>query len=657
MKHCGLLIFCVAFFLNAYADVKLPRLFGDSMVLQRNKPITIWGWAKAGEKVRVSFHEQKKATQADAAGKWKLLLDPEAAGGPYNLIISGANNITYKDVLVGEVWVCSGQSNMEMAIKHSLNAEEEIKAANFPKIRHVTIEKDMSGTPLEDLRLVTRWKPATPANAGDFTAVGFFFARELFQRLGIPVGLIHTSWGGTNVETWTSREGYQADEYFANLAALPRLNVDSLINSKKSGFENMINKLQGSLPASTTIASFKQENYNHNQWPKMQLPAEWEQQQLKNFDGTVWFRKTVNITAADAGKTAVLNLGTIDDSDITYVNGNEVGNSSNQSKEKRHYNLAAGVLKAGNNTISIRVEDPWGAGGLTGAKEDLFIETASGAKYALAGEWYFQVESIAQNAVSVSPNSYPSLLFNAMVNPLIPFTINGVLWYQGESNANQAYEYRKSFPLMITDWRNRWNQGEFPFYFVQLSSFNWNNGNDSNAGSSWGELREAQSMTLSLPNTGMAVIYDIGNRTDIHPHNKQDVGKRLAAVALHNAYGQQVVCAGPTYETMEIEGNKITLVFSQTHTGLMTKGDKYGYIKGFEIAGADKKFYYARAVMDGHRIIVSADAVTNPVAVRYAWADDAGEANLFNKEGFPAVPFRTDQWKGITEGKRYQVSR
>lgn len=640
-----------------HATVKLPVIFGDSMVLQREKPITVWGWANPGEKITVKFRSQNKSVTANASGKWKLQLDPEKAGGPYTLTIAGSNTIVLKDVLVGEVWVCSGQSNMEMAVKHCDSAELEIKSANFPQIRHFAVQRNMSGTPKDDLSFKARWQPATSANVADFTAVGYFFAREIYQRLGVPVGLIHSSWGGTVVETWTSREGFGSDAYFNEIANLPRLDIDSAINAKKAVFNDMVQKLQGSLPQASVVADWRNESYNDQTWPKMQLPAAWETQQLKNFDGAVWFRKTVNVNATDAGKPAVLSLGLLDDSDSTYVNGKLVGTARNQSQIKRVYNIPAGVLKAGANSIALKIEDYWGSGGVTGDKNDLYLQIQNGSKQALAGDWNFQVESVAENAVAVSPNNYPSLLFNAMINPIIPFTMRGVLWYQGESNADRAYEYRKSFPLMINDWRRHWNQGDFPFYFVQLSSFNWANGNDSNTGSRWGELREAQSMTLALPNTGMAVTTDIGNRTDIHPHNKQDVGKRLAAVALHNAYELPVICEGPTYETMEAEGNKITILFSQTHTGIIAKGDKYGYIKGFEIAGADKKFYFARATMDGHRVVVAADSVKQPVAVRYAWADDAGEANLYNKEGFPAVPFRTDLWKGITEEKKYQATK
>ncbi|HTQ65983.1 MAG TPA: sialate O-acetylesterase, partial [Puia sp.] len=275
--------------------------------------------------------------------------------------------------------------------------------------------------------------------------------------------------------------------------------------------------------------------------------------------------------------------------------------------------------------------------------------------YSLAGNWSFKIATVSGTNAGVGPNSYPTLLFNAMVNPLIPFSMRGVLWYQGEANAGRSYEYRQAFPLMINDWRQHWGEGDFPFYFVQLASFNANNGNSEN-GSGWAELREAQTMTLSLPNTGMAVTVDIGNSRDIHPKDKQDVGKRLAAIAFNNVYGQPMEYSGPVYQSIKTDGNKIILTFTHANNGLMVK-DKYGYIKGFEIAGKDQHFHYAKAYMDGNRVVVYNETVSEPIEVRYAWADDAGDANLFNNEGFPTVPFRTDQWKGVTEGVKYAISK
>ncbi|HVW62022.1 MAG TPA: sialate O-acetylesterase, partial [Puia sp.] len=412
--------------------------------------------------------------------------------------------------------------------------------------------------------------------------------------------------------------------------------------------------LQGSMPAAGEETGYASAGLDDGKWPHMKVPGTWENAGLglDGLDGVVWFRKTIDISDADAGKAAVLDLGPVDDADETYVNGVKVGAISSYT-EPRHYTIPAGVLKAGRNVIAVRVLDTGGGGGMHGLPEEMKLSIA-GHELPLAGDWSFRVADITMD-VAMGPNSAPTLLFNAMVNPLIPYTIRGAIWYQGETNAGRAYQYRKAFPLMITDWRSRWKEGDFPFYFVQLSSWNANNGN-SQRGSTWAELREAQAMTLSLPNTGMAVTTDIGNATNIHPKDKQDVGKRLAYIALNNVYGQTMEYSGPVYRSMRKEGNKIILQFDHTGSGLSTP-DPYLYLRGFEVAGGDHQWHYAKASIEGNTVEVWQSGVANPVAVRYGWSDYAGEANLFNKEGLPAAPFRTDQWKGVTEEVKYAVGK
>ncbi|HEX5026146.1 MAG TPA: sialate O-acetylesterase [Agriterribacter sp.] len=654
MKKTSLSLFALLICYSLIADVRLPKIFGAHMVLQRGKTIPVWGWANPKEKVTVQFNHQTKTIKADKTGKWMVHLDQEAAGGPYSLTVNGKNALTITDVYVGEVWICSGQSNMEMPIEGwgKINHyQEEIAAADYPMIRHIKVPNTVGTSPQEDIT-GGEWEICSPSTAGDFTAVGYFFARELYNTLKIPIGLINTSWGGTMVETWTSREAFENSDEFKNMiAGMPSLNLDSLSKARSAESRKTIEALQGSLDASDAD-TWKEPNTPDSQWPQMQLPGLWESRGLAGVDGVVWFRKTINIVAEDAGKPAQLSLAMIDDNDITYMNGVKAG-STNGYNEKRSYDIPAGVLKAGENVIAVRVEDTGGGGGLYGDADGLSL-TVGAKMIALSGDWHFKVEKLIAGSTSIGPNSYPTLLFNAMVNPLIPYAMAGVIWYQGESNAGRAYQYSKAFPLMINDWRSRWKQGDFPFYFVQLASFNAGNGN-SEKGSSWAELREAQTNTLALPNTGMAVTTDIGNATDIHPKNKQDVGKRLAAIALHNTYGSNNVYSGPMYESMKTDGNKVTISFTHTGSGLMVK-DKYGYLKGFEIAGADKQFHYAKAYIDGSNVIVFADEVTSPVAVRYGWCDFAGDDNLFNKEGFPAAPFRTDTWKGITEETKYTIN-
>lgn len=640
--------------LNARATVRLPKIFGDSMVLQRGVAIPVWGWADKNEMILVSFNNQIKQTRTAGDGHWKINLDPEKEGGPYMLTIKGKNTIVINNVLVGDVWICSGQSNMEFTVNAGKNASAEIAGANYPFIRHINIAKAVSDKPLEDVSNTSGWQAATGENIGGFTAVGYFFARELYQQLHVPIGLIHTSWGGTDIETWISKEALQnSDEFKEIMEEFPTLNMDSINKVRRELLLKNIRKIQGNLPGSVSDASWKDVSFDDSKWPQMKLPGLWEGQGLNDLDGIVWFRKTLDIPAVDAGKPAEISLAMIDDNDDSYVNGVKIGSTKGYNI-KRKYQVPAGVLKGGKNVISIRVEDTGGGGGIWGDSSDLALTIGKDIQ-SLKGSWVFQVQSMLENGSYVGPNSFPSLLYNAMINPLIHFAITGAIWYQGENNASRAFQYRKAFPLMITDWRKQWKEGDFPFYFVQLAGYNAGNGNSKN-GSAWAELREAQALTLSLPNTGMAVTMDIGEEKDIHPKNKQDVGKRLAAVALNKTYGKENVYSGPQYQSMKVDGNKVVLSFNKTGGDLYTK-DLYGYLKGFEAAAADKRFYYAKAFIEGDHVVIFCDSVPQPVAVHYAWADYPGDANLYNKQGFPAEPFRTDTWKGITEGKKYAIAK
>jgi sialate O-acetylesterase len=649
--------FCLALFFfllltPGLADVRLPKLFADNMVIQRDKAIAVWGWATPNEKISLQFNRQNKSVTAGKNGKWTVSLAPESAGGPYQLVVKGKNTLTIRNILIGDVWVCSGQSNMEWTVRNSNNAMEEISNGNYPTIRHIKIPNTVATSPQEDIS-AGEWKVCTPADVADFTAVGYFFARNLTKELNVPIGLINTTWGGTHSETWTSREAFEgSDEFREMIAALPKLNLDSLARAKGAATVKAIEDLQGPLHRSPASASaWKENQYDDSQWKKMPLPDIWEHHAPFNeFDGVMWFRRSFQVGPGDAGKNGMLELAMIDDIDNTYVNGVLVG-TTRQYNEKRNYAIPSGVLKEGTNTIAVRVEDTGGGGGIYGDGSNMKI-TIGNVSQPLAGDWRYRVESISKNTSSIGPNSYPTLLYNAMLHPLIPFGIKGVIWYQGESNAWRAYQYRKAFPLMINDWRKRWGQGDFPFYFVQLASFNAGDGN-SNAGSNWAELREAQTLTLSLPNTGMAATTDIGDPHDIHPRNKQDVGKRLAAIALNRTYGKKMTDSGPVYQSMKKEGNKVRISFTSTGSGMVVK-DKYGYLRGFELAGPDKVFRFAKASIEGNTVVVHHDSIPDPVAVRFGWADDASDNNLFNAEGFPALPFRTDTWKGITEESKFR---
>lgn len=647
-KHLTFLFICSQLMLMG--QVKLPLLFSDNMVLQRNKTIPVWGWASANELVTVHFNQQTKKVVADKTGNWKVDLEPEKAGGPFELTITGKNTISIKEVLVGEVWICSGQSNMEFQMYKNRDAEKEMKDANYPMIRHFGVAQDLSGQPKTNLK-AGQWAVSNKENIKDFTAVGFFFAKKLYAELKVPIGIINTSWGGTCVETWTSREAFKnSPEFQSMIADVPEVDMDVVFQSYKKGLLENIKKVQGFEVSIENENQFKELTFDDVKWPEIKVPSLWENQQIGNIDGVVWMRKTIVLTADQAKKEAVLHLSKIDDEDITYVNGTQVGTNTIWEAQ-RVYNIPAGVLKEGKNVIAVRIADYSGGGGIYGEAADLKLAFKTDS-VPLEGLWKFNV---VQVKIEISPNTYPSLLYNAMINPLIPYAFQGVLWYQGEANVTRADQYKKAFPLMITDWRKQWKQGDFPFYFVQLSTFDEFKGN-SKMGSPWAELREAQSQTLSLPNTGMAVTTDIGNAKDIHPTNKKDVGLRLAAIALNTVYEKKRVFSGPVFKSQQIVANQILVSFDANGTRLVTS-DKTEKVKGFEIAGADKVFYAAKAILKNNMVIVSSENVPTPVAVRYGWADDDSEINLFNSENFPASPFRTDNWELTTAQTKYQISK
>ncbi len=632
------------------AQLVLPKIFGDNMVLQRNTAIPVWGWAKPNEKIVVQFNKQTKTTKADKTGKWMLRLDAEYAGGPYDLMVKGKEEIQIKNVLVGEVWLCSGQSNMEWTVAQADNAKNEIATANNSLIRHIKIARDINSLPIADVKK-GGWQICDPSTVANFSAVGYFFAKQIYAQTKIPIGIINSTWGGTNIETWISREGFESSNEFKEMiASMPKVNLDSFAQIKLKGSQKMVEALQETKLSKGNAEGFKELNLDDARWPEMNVPQLWEAQMLKDIDGVVWLRKTVMLTATEANQLATIELSKIDDEDITYINGFQVG-SMNRWDAKRKYSIAANVLREGKNVIAVRVTDGGGGGRIYG--EETAVKLTIGEKtLPLHGKWKFQVEALIQ---TTNENSLPSLCYNAMIHPLIPFAFQGVLWYQGESNAERAYQYRKAMPLLINDWRQKFGGRTFPFYLVQLASFT--NPGNSNQGCAWAELREAQTMTLTLPNTGMAVTTDLViNPNDIHPTNKQDVGKRLAAIALNNVYGIPTICKGPVFKSMEMKDNQIILSFENIGTGLMTT-DQYGYIKGFEIAGADQIFHFAKAAIKADKIVLSCDAVAQPVAVHFGWMGDASACNLFNKEGFPAVPFRTDEWQTATMKQKYKIAK
>ena len=629
-------------------DLKLPVLFTDHMVLQRDTPIAVWGWASPNGTVSVSIDGQQAATRANADSTWRLTLPAMAAGGPHTLTIAGADTLSLTDVLIGEVWVASGQSNMAWPVQTSNDADAEIQAADYPNIRLFKVTRTVAYTPQTTVE-AEGWAAVTPETIPDFSAVAYFFGRKLHEDLDVPIGLIETAWGGTPAEAWTSGPALNAAmtdfvediaEMTGNAGSAPMTFAEQR-DAWLQAFKDQDRGYQQGRPA------WAAPDLDDAGWPTMDAPQLWENAGLPGYDGVVWFRKTFDLPAAWQGRDLELHLAMIDDIDTTWVNGVQVGHTA-QYNEHRAYPVPAAVLKPGRNVIAVRVLDTGGGGGIWGEAEDLYL-AGSGARQSLAGTWSYQT-ALAPGADMPRPpqrlQNSPTTLYNAMIAPLIPYTIRGAIWYQGESNAGRAYQYRTLFPAMIQDWRDRWDLGDFPFFFVQLANFMTPQQNPSEA-ETWPELREAQTMTLRLPNTAQAVIIDLGEADNIHPRNKQDVGKRLALAALHMAYEQDVVYSGPAYREMTREGSAIRLHFDHVGGGLVARGDT---LKGFAIAGADQNFVWAEAQIDGETLVVSSPAVADPVAVRYAWANNP-VISLYNEEGLPASPFRTDDWPGVTEGE------
>jgi sialate O-acetylesterase len=629
----------------------LHTLFSDHMVLQRDVKVPIWGWASPHTKIMVAFGRQTKTAVAGPDGKWMVHLSRMAVSAEPRVmtVTSSEKNqtISIQDVLVGDVWLCSGQSNMEMGIG-ACNATNDIAQANFAQIRLLTVPRLIATSPVQTLQC--RWLPCSPANVmqglwGGFSAAGFFFGRELNRQLNIPIGLIHSSWGGTVAEAWTSPEGLRPlGDFDQNLEQVAASSQGTKVDYDVQ-YENWCRKNDPG-----TIQGWAQPDLDGSGWKTVTMPQAFELAGLPDFDGIVWFRHSFDLPVAWSGQALKLGLGPVDDIDTTFVNGVKVG-QMNRYDLNRVYSVPAKVLKPGLNTVSVRVLDTGGVGGLVGTPEQMFLKPASGTVPALslAGDWQMRDSALlsklpAPPAPSDSNNpNIVAVLYNGMIAPLLPFAIKGAIWYQGESNADRAYQYRRLLPAMIGDWRRLFGVGDFPFYIVQLAAFQASQPQPRE--NNWAELREAQALTArTVPHTGLAVAIDIGEANDIHPKNKAEVGRRLALCALAQTYGKKVEFSGAWYKSMKVDGHSVRLSFDHVDGGLEAKGPE---LKGFAVAGEDHKFVWANAVIDGKQVVVSAPSVENPVAVRYAW-DINPVCNLYNQASLPAVPFRTDDWAGVT---------
>ena len=624
-----------------FGQIKLPRLVRDSMILQRDAKINIWGWAARNEKINIKFNSKSYKTTTGSDGKWLIQLPAMKAGGPYTMDITGSNKISLKEILIGDVWICSGQSNMvhQMNI-HDVTYAKDIAEANNSQIRHFWIPTltNLQG-PQEDLP-TGYWKSAIGDDVRPFSAIAYFFARNLYEKYHVPIGLINASVGGTPIEAWTSEEGLK--NFSAMQATIMKNKDTAYINTtNRTAFNNATRPQPNDLGMLGEKKWFDI-SYVPKGWKTINIPGYWEDQGLKDLNGVVWYRKEIAIPVGMTGKSARVFLGRIVDADALYINGKQVGNTTYMYPQRRYY-VPADLLKAGKNIFVIRVTNTAGKGGFVPDKP--YCIFAGNDTIDLKGYWQYKVGEVYQprsggfGGGGISAQNQPAALYNAMIAPLINYSAKGFLWYQGEANTNRAEEYAKLQPAQIIDWRNKWKQGNLPFLYVQLPGFMDYNYLPSE--SQWAGLRESQLRSLSVPNTAMVVAIDLGEWNDIHPDNKKTVGERLALAAEKLAYGENIIYSGPLFKSSKVEGNKITISFSSIGSGLMTNDSEE--LSEFAIAGADKKFVWAKAKIEGDKIIVWNDAVVSPMYVRYAWADDPVNPNLFNKEELPASPFRTDK--------------
>ena len=621
-------------------SLQLPRLFANGMVLQRDKPIAVWGWAPAGAAISVAFHGHTARAKTTPDGKWRVSLPASTAGGPFDLTVTtDQQKVALKDVLVGDVWVASGQSNMEFPLARANNAAQEIAAANDRSLRQFKVPTSWSNEPEDDLAGGS-WTNADPAHAGDFTAVGYFFARELRKTVRVPIGIINTTWGGSNIETWLSRQALGlTDTSWAVMVRAEENYVASLRDSLRAKFGDLPAKDMGLVNEKALWADV---SLDDSRWADMPVPSYWEDHGYVGMDGIAWYRVSFDLDDQELARGVTLKFGAIDDDDISWVNGVEVGRTTGYNVP-RSYQIPRNALRVGRNVLAVRVVDGGGGGGINEAASLVF---GDGSRRSLAGAWKFKVGEVSFKPDGQHINKIPTILYNKMLHPLLPFAIKGVLWYQGESNANnvaQAAAYRGQFVSLITSWRKEFGNGRevFPFLWVQLPNFGQPDASPP-AQSSWATQRESMAAALSLPNTGQAITIDIGEG-NLHPTNKQDVGARLARVALNKVYGRPILASGPTYRSYEVRGDTVVVDFTNVGGGLTTRSTD-ARVGGFALAGADHKFVWANAKIVGNRVHVWSDQVKKPTAVRYAWANNPDHANLYNREELPAAPFRSDRW-------------
>ena len=619
--------------------IKLSSIFSDHMVIQQEINASVWGISKPGSIVSVDFAGFVTNAKTNQEGGWTVKMPVLNAGGPYDMKISGIDTIILKDIMVGEVWFASGQSNMEWTMGSGVgpNTNADIAEANYPEIRFYNVPKKTSSVPIRDTEK-QNWTICSPETVKSLSAVSYFFARELCKHKNVAVGIISSSWGATSAEAWISSEMLATHPDFSERV----LSMDTDTAKWNSYIRNCLKAEQDRETIARTSrigieAGVMDPGYDDSGWKICKSPVDMPALNLNGYWGLVWLRKEIKIQQKIPDRIMMLTADILGRDAVIYINGKEVAHLVNPGKTYS-IDIPPGILRQGNNILSVRLYVNWGSAHIGSKKEaPSIISTDKRITVSLDGDWKFNSE--IEPAVAQWQDYYnkPSVLFNARIAPLIPYGIRGVIWYQGENNAGKGFQYRTLFPLLIEDWRIRWQQGYFPFLYVQLANYMERKAEPSE--SEWAELREAQLFTLRYPNTGMAVTIDIGDANDIHPRNKLDVGKRLALLARKIAYNENIVASGPLYKSFVTDGNRIRISFTSTGTGLEARNGSR--LKGFSVAGNDNKFYWADASIDGNEVIVSSPHVSEPKAVRYSWADNP-DGNLYNKEGLPASPFRSD---------------
>ncbi|MDD5185809.1 MAG: sialate O-acetylesterase [Paludibacter sp.] len=626
------------------AQLSIPKVFSSHMVLQRDIEIPVWGNAPAGTEITAQFANTVTKGVAGENGKWILHLPMFKAGGPYKLVVfqteKPEQRIEFDDVLVGDVWLASGQSNMEFQLQQSKDAKTEIKEADYPNIRFFFVEHNKSVKPEADISGGS-WQVCDSVSVKTTSAVAYYFARKIYRDIHVPVGILQSTWGGSPVEAWTSKEMLLSSPISKNIViANDTVNPNDFVKDSLNliRFWDIVYH-----PKNKTDKIISQPSYDDSKWKEVIMPTVLKTSGIPYYEGMVWLRKSIEIPDNFSAKDVKLNLGHPEMNYSVYLNGNEICKTVWNANPSHIYAIPARFIHKGKNLLSVRMAYLWGGGGFNPPAEEMYISDGN-TKISLSGKWKYRKDVEPSIPKIRNYQYYPTFLYNAMIHPILPYGLKGILWYQGEANDTLAYNYRTLFPLMITDWRIRWKQGYLPFLYVQLPNYKKRQAEPME--SEWAELREAQAMALVQPNTGMVCTIDLREAESIHPTNKQDVGYRLALQAEKMVYGKQATVSGPMFSSFKIEGNAIRISFSDIGSGLKTTDQLPP--REFTIAGADHQFYHANAQIQKNEIIVSSDQVAKPVAVRYAWSDNP-DCNLINVEGFPAVPFRTDSWKGITE--------